>query len=177
MTFTDGLQSESRLFFLTSELVLQSGQYETLEILLPIVNGSPQLLADSSHFYSQIIEIGLKWIKRIEVIYKAMKNNYKKNGNVITEKIDVLREVTLALLDEVKSLGTLRKVEIENGINFDEEVKSFEILLIERALEQTGGSQLHAARLLNLKHTTLNAKIKRYQIQMGRRSNSLEIAK
>ena len=112
----------------------------------------------------------------IEVIYTAMKNNYKKNGNVINEKIDVLREVTLALLDEVKSLGTLRKVEIENGINFDDEVKSFEILLIERALEQTGGSQLHAARLLNLKHTTLNAKIKRYHIQLGRR-NGLEIAK
>ena len=106
-----------------------------------------------------------------------MKNNLNKNGNVITHKIDVLRDVTLALLDEVKSLGTLRNVEIENGIDFDDEVKSFEILLIERALERTGGSQLHAARLLNLKHTTLNAKIKRYQIQMGRRGNySLEIA-
>ena len=108
----------------------------------------------------------------------TMKNTFKKNGNVMTDKIDILRNVTLALLDEVKSLGTLRKVEIEDGIDFDNEVKSFEILLIERALEQTGGSQLHAAKLLNLKHTTLNAKIKRYQIQMGRRANnSLEIAK
>lgn len=99
--------------------------------------------------------------------------NLNTNGNVITEKIEVLREVTVALLDEVKSLGSMRKVDIHDGINFDEEVKSFEILLIERALEQTGGSQLRAARLLNLKHTTLNAKIKRYDIQLGRRSNSL----
>lgn len=99
--------------------------------------------------------------------------NLKRNGNILTEKIEVLREVTVALLDEVKSLGTLRKVEILDGINFDEEVKSFEILLIERALEQTGGSQLRAARLLNLKHTTLNAKIKRYDIQLGRRTGSL----
>ena len=107
----------------------------------------------------------------------AMNNKINKNGNVINRKIDVLRDVTLALLDEVKSLGSLRKVEIENGINFDDEVKSFEILLIEQALERTGGSQLHAARLLNLKHTTLNAKIKRYQIHLGRRANGgLQIA-
>lgn len=94
----------------------------------------------------------------------------KRNGKIVGDKIEILREATLALLDEVKSLGSIRKVEIENGINFDDEVKSFEILLIERALEKTGGSQLRAAQLLNLKHTTLNAKIKRYDIQMGRRS-------
>ena len=103
--------------------------------------------------------------------------NLNRNGNVITEKIEVLREVTVALLDEVKSLGSMRQVDIHDGINFDEEVKSFEILLIERALEQTGGSQLRAARLLNLKHTTLNAKIKRYDIKLGRRSNLMEVAK
>ena len=102
----------------------------------------------------------------------------KRNGNnILNDKIEVLREVTVALLDEVKSLGSLRKVEIENGINFDDEVKNFEILLIERALEQTGGSQLRAARLLNLKHTTLNAKIKRYDIKLGRRGNLLEMAR
>lgn len=95
----------------------------------------------------------------------------KQSGNTIVNQIDFLREATMALLDEVRSLGSMRKVEIENGINFDDEVKSFEILLIERALEKTGGSQLRAARLLNLKHTTLNAKIKRYDIQMGRRAS------
>ena len=101
----------------------------------------------------------------------------RKSGNIFTEKVEALREVTVALLDEVKSLGSMKKVEIENGINFDDEVKSFEILLIERALEQTGGSQLRAARLLNLKHTTLNAKIKRYDIQLGRRPRVLSMAK
>ena len=102
----------------------------------------------------------------------------KRNGNnILNDKIEVLREVTVALLDEVKSLGSLRKVEIEGGINFDDEVKNFEISLIERALEQTGGSQLRAARLLNLKHTTLNAKIKRYDIRLGRRSSSMEMAR
>jgi transcriptional regulator with GAF, ATPase, and Fis domain len=101
----------------------------------------------------------------------------RNNGNIFTEKVEALREVTTALLDEVKSLGSMKKVEIQDGINFDDEVKSFEILLIERALEQTGGSQLRAARLLNLKHTTLNAKIKRYDIQLGRRPRALTLAK
>ncbi len=101
--------------------------------------------------------------------------NLKRN-NKFTEKVENLREITVALLDEVRSLGTLRKVEIQDGVNFDEEVKNFEISLIIRALEQTGGSQLRAARLLNLKHTTLNAKIKRYDIRLGRRMNLLEAA-
>lgn len=106
----------------------------------------------------------------------ARQFDIQNNGNIFTEKVEALREVTTALLDEVKSLGSMKKVEIENGINFDDEVKSFEILLIERALEQTGGSQLRAARLLNLKHTTLNAKIKRYDIQFGRRPRTLTLA-
>jgi len=103
--------------------------------------------------------------------------NSKSNSKVMTEKIEVLQEVAVALLDEIKSLGSMRKVEIQDGINLDEEVKNFEILLIERALEQTGGSQLRAARLLNLKHTTLNAKIKRYDIRLGRRNGALNFAK
>jgi DNA-binding NtrC family response regulator len=36
--------------------------------------------------------------------------------------------------------------------------------VIRAALEKTGGNQARAARLLGIKHTTLNAKIKRYKI-------------
>ncbi len=88
----------------------------------------------------------------------------KKTGKEIGERIDFLREVTAALLDEVKDLTPLKTIKVERGINFDEEVKNFEIYLIERTLEKTGGSQKQAARLLKLKNTTLNAKIKRYEI-------------
>lgn len=88
----------------------------------------------------------------------------KKNGKDIGERIDFLREVTAALLDEVKDLTPIKTVKLEKGINFDEEVRNFEVYLIERALEKTGGNQKHAARLLKLKHTTLNSKIKRYEI-------------
>lgn len=96
----------------------------------------------------------------------------KRNGNGIQDKIDFLREATAALLAEVKTLQPLKTLDVKEGIDFDEEVKRFEIFLIERALEQTGGSQLRAAQLLNIKHTTLNAKIKRYHIPAnGRHAN------
>jgi DNA-binding NtrC family response regulator len=54
--------------------------------------------------------------------------------------------------------------EIGRGINFYEEVRRFEIDLIRRALEQTGGHQSRAARLLGMNATTLNSKIKTYNI-------------
>jgi DNA-binding NtrC family response regulator len=54
--------------------------------------------------------------------------------------------------------------EIGRGINFYDEVRRFEIDLIRRALDQTGGHQSRAARLLGMNATTLNSKIKTYNI-------------
>lgn len=98
----------------------------------------------------------------------------KKNGKGLREQVDYLREVTVALLDEVKSLSHLKTLDVENGIDFDQEIKRFEIHLIERALEQTNGNQLRASRLLNIKATTLNEKIKRYGIHPVKLRNSFE---
>jgi transcriptional regulator with GAF, ATPase, and Fis domain len=52
------------------------------------------------------------------------------------------------------------------SICFYEEVVRFEIALITTALRRANGHQLKAARLLNLNPTTLNAKIKQYQIRV-----------
>ena len=67
-------------------------------------------------------------------------------------------------------------MDVQNGISFYEEVTRFEIYFIERALEQTGGKQLQASRLLNIRYTTLNTKIKRFLISMAsfRRKNGGE---
>ena len=46
------------------------------------------------------------------------------------------------------------------------EVRRFEIDLIRRALDQTGGHQSRAARLLGMNPTTLNSKIKTYNINL-----------
>jgi transcriptional regulator with PAS, ATPase and Fis domain len=51
----------------------------------------------------------------------------------------------------------------EEGIDLDAFVTSIERELIERSLERTGGNKGQAARLLNLKRTTLVEKLKRLQ--------------
>ena len=55
---------------------------------------------------------------------------------------------------------------IGRGVNFYDEVRRFEIDLIRRALVQTGGHQSRAARLLGMNATTLNSKIKTYNINL-----------
>ncbi|MFN6963559.1 MAG: sigma-54-dependent transcriptional regulator [Pyrinomonadaceae bacterium] len=70
-----------------------------------------------------------------------------------------------AALERIRATeGTAADVDIARGVNFYDEVKKFEIDLIRRALEQTGGHQSRAARLLGLNATTLNSKIKSYNL-------------
>jgi DNA-binding NtrC family response regulator len=51
----------------------------------------------------------------------------------------------------------------EEGIDLERFVANLERELIERSLERTGGNKGQAARLLNLKRTTLVEKLKRIQ--------------
>jgi len=62
------------------------------------------------------------------------------------------------------SEGSSGDINLSRGVNFYDEVRRFEIDLIRRALDQTGGHQSRAARLLGLNATTLNSKIKSYNI-------------
>lgn len=79
-------------------------------------------------------------------------------------KIKALKEIALVLLRELETLGEAQPDEGKRSINLQEEVRRFEINLIERALRRTGGNQVRAARLLGMKVTTLNSKIIRYGI-------------
>jgi transcriptional regulator with GAF, ATPase, and Fis domain len=79
-------------------------------------------------------------------------------------RLNTLRETVLQLLEEVESLTISRTVDIKRGARFSDEVRQFEVNLIRAALGRTSGSQIRAAKLLGLKPTTLNAKIKRYNI-------------
>jgi transcriptional regulator with GAF, ATPase, and Fis domain len=95
-----------------------------------------------------------------------------RNGSVeqtpsesgVDARLNTLRETVLQLLDEVESLAISRPVDIKRGARFSDEVRQFEVSLIRTALGRTSGSQTRAAKLLGLKPTTLNAKIKRYGI-------------
>jgi len=51
-----------------------------------------------------------------------------------------------------------------SGLDFYSEVRRFEIFLIRNALRLTKGSQVKAARLLKMPETTLNSKLKSFNI-------------
>jgi DNA-binding NtrC family response regulator len=69
-----------------------------------------------------------------------------------------MSQVAAAPADTIVSLP-------DDGLDLDAFVASIERQLIERSLERTGGNKGQAARLLNLKRTTLVEKLKRLQKQ------------
>jgi DNA-binding NtrC family response regulator len=83
-------------------------------------------------------------------------------GNSI-QKED-LREEVLNPRPLISSSGGAHRMALEidlsRSISFYDEVNRFQIELIRRALELTGGNQSRAARLLGMNTTTLNSKIK-----------------
>lgn len=79
-------------------------------------------------------------------------------------KIEALRTLTRALLKEIDALAADAPLESASQLNLSDEVHRFEADLIRCALIRTGGRQRRAARLLNTKVATLNAKIKRYNL-------------
>ena len=75
-----------------------------------------------------------------------------------------VRDPELALEMIKRTEGMTSEIDISKGVNFYDEIKKFETDLIRRALNQTGGHQSRAARLLGLNATTLNSKIKSHNI-------------
>ncbi|HVS80280.1 MAG TPA: helix-turn-helix domain-containing protein [Pyrinomonadaceae bacterium] len=92
---------------------------------------------------------------------------------VLDNRVEMLREAALTVLREVESLRSARLARVDGSVRLCDEVQRFEIDLIRSALDRTGGNQLRAARLLGVKPTTLNAKLKRYKISfIGREGKS-----
>jgi len=63
------------------------------------------------------------------------------------------------------TLESVPRTDFAEGCDFYEEVRQFEVYLIESALLATDNNQAKAARLLGLNTTTLHDKIKRYQLK------------
>ena len=97
----------------------------------------------------------------LETVAPPVENS---DSSASRNNLATLQELVLRLLCEVQCINEVNPLTIERGFDFYDEVSRFEIDLIRRALLQTGGHQVQAARLLNLKVTTLNSKIKHYQI-------------
>lgn len=83
----------------------------------------------------------------------------------VKHRIDCLKILALTLLREVESLENASG----SGSDFDlgMETRRFESEIIRSALIKTGGRQRQAARLLGMKATTLNTKIRRYGIKVN----------
>jgi DNA-binding NtrC family response regulator len=79
-------------------------------------------------------------------------------------RLKELKEVARTLLREIESLSTAQSDHQGESVRLYDEVQRFETALIRHALGRTGGSQTRAAKLLGVKLTTLNSKIKRYKI-------------
>lgn len=94
-----------------------------------------------------------------------------QSSTSINNQLEALRVLSKSLLREVESLKDNTKTkgetmeDVTDGkIDLDREVQKYEAELIRCALVRTGGRQRRAARLLNVKISTLNSKIKRYGI-------------
>jgi DNA-binding NtrC family response regulator len=93
----------------------------------------------------------------------------------VRNRVHRLLDLAASLLRETESLARdkafteesnrLQSLNVSEGIDFYGEVERFETGLIRLALDQTHGHQAQAARLLRIKPTTLNSKIKLYGIQ------------
>lgn len=96
----------------------------------------------------------------------AAHSNVNEETASTGQNLASLKELAFRLLREVQGIGEVHSLNLESGLDFYDEVTRFEIDLIRRALLQTSGHQVRAARLLNLKVTTLNSKIKHYNIRL-----------
>jgi DNA-binding NtrC family response regulator len=155
--------------------------------LPPLRDRREDILPLVQHFIRKYnAENGRQISEQISPDVLALLENYYFPGNVRELENIIERAVVIAPTDEITveclrpevrspeiardmlrdSEGTSGEIDITRGVNFYDEVRKFETDLIRRALDQTGGHQSRAARLLGLNATTLNSKIKTYNIAL-----------
>jgi transcriptional regulator with GAF, ATPase, and Fis domain len=114
----------------------------------------------------------LGW-QEMEIALSQTEQGQSRRGDSTDEaalmvKINCLKTLIHAFLDEVNNIERTRRASPEGLLNLREEVRRFEINLISSALRQSRGNQTLAAGLLSTKITTLNSKVKSYGIQIER---------
>ena len=153
--------------------------------LPPLRDRREDILPLAKHFIAKYNEENARRIsENLAPEVLSLLENYYYPGNVRELENIIERAVVIAPTDEITveclrpevrdpnlaqamvrdSEGASGTIDIARGINFYDEVRDFEIDMIRRALDQTAGHQSRAARLLGLNATTLNSKIKSYNI-------------
>lgn len=90
--------------------------------------------------------------------------NGSQSPSVVENRLEALKVLSNSILHEVEALKKAKHTELPGKIDLASEVQRYEEDLIRCALLRTGGNQRRAAKLLSVKVTTLNMKIKRYGI-------------
>jgi DNA-binding NtrC family response regulator len=153
--------------------------------LPPLRSRREDVLPLAQHFIRKYaLENGREISESISGEVLSLLENYYYPGNVRELENIIERAVVIAQTNELtveglrpevrdpnlatemirSTEGKSADIDLSRGVNFYDEVKKFEIDLIRRALDQTGGHQSRAARLLGLNATTLNSKIKTYNL-------------
>ena len=155
--------------------------------LPPLRDRRQDVLPLAQHFIRKYnAENGRQVSEHIAPEVLSLLENYSWPGNVRELENAIERAVVIAPGDEIsreclrpeiadpqaaravvrEGTGAAGTIDVGRGINFYDEVRRFEIDLIRRALDQTAGHQSRAARLLGMNPTTLNSKIKTYNINL-----------
>jgi len=155
--------------------------------LPPLRDRREDILPLAQHFIRKYNEENIREVsEQIGPEVLALLESYSWPGNVRELENTIERAVVIAPGNEIsreclrpeisdpqsiahvahEGASTSAVQNIGRGVNFYDEVRRFEIDLIRRALEQTGGHQSRAARLLGMNATTLNSKIKTYNIHL-----------
>ena len=155
--------------------------------LPPLRDRRQDVLPLAQHFIRKYNEEnGRQVAEQIAPEVLSLLENYSWPGNVRELENAIERAVVIAPGDEItkeclrpeiadpqaaravvrEGSGASAAIDVGRGVNFYDEVRRFEIDLIRRALDQTGGHQSRAARLLGMNPTTLNSKIKTYNINL-----------
>ena len=155
--------------------------------LPPLRDRHEDILPLAQHFVRKYNEEnGRQVSEHVNPEVLSLLENYSWPGNVRELENAIERAVVIAPGDEItreclrreiadpqaaaavarEAIGASSGIDVTRGVNFYDEVRRFEIDLIRRALDQTGGHQSRAARLLGMNPTTLNSKIKTYNINL-----------
>lgn len=75
-----------------------------------------------------------------------------------------MKNLTHTLMAELEGVAPVPALDLDVGIRMRDEVARYEMDLIRAALQLTRNHQGRAARMLGIKATTLNSKIKKYKL-------------
>lgn len=120
--------------------------------------------------------VSKKPVQRLRSVTSPAEDQNRIEVPQVGNRVRGLKDLIYALLKEVQGLEhdelvselttpqEIHRLNIEQGIRFDDVVRQFETNIIKQALVVTSGNQARAARLLGIKANTLNYKIKLYNI-------------